>query len=147
MSARTLPTILGILYIPAEELIISPKQFISPGDIVTGIGVFTPFRMVEPASCVTTSERTENGLVYTTSVQGTIFDDGDMSTQHLLQEKYHCYRLLDVYKNRYLVGIDEGPYPEIAFSPSNDSSPSGKRAVGFTITWVSRLPPIDDIEL
>lgn len=147
MSERTLPTIIGILYIPAEELIISPKQIITPGDVVTGIGVFTPFKMVEPASCTTTSERTENGLVYTTSVQGFIFDEGDSKTQHLLSEKFHCYRLIDVYKNRYLVGIDEGPFPEVEFTPTNDSSPSGRRAVGFSITWVSKLPPIDDIEL
>jgi hypothetical protein len=147
MLERTLPTILGVSYIPAKELIISPKQLIVPGDIVTGIGVFTPFKMVEPASCTTTSERTENGLVYTTSVQGFIVDDGDIGTQHRLSEQYHCYRLIDVYKNRYLVGIDESPYPEIEFTPTNDSSPSGRRAVGFSITWVSKLPPIDDIEL
>lgn len=147
MSTRTLPTILSVEFIPAAELIISPKKFISPGDAVTGIGVFQSFKMVEPASCETTPERTENGLVYTTIVQGTIFDDNDRSLEHRLQTKYHCYRIKDVYQNRYLVGIDEGPFPEITFMPSTGRTSSDRRAVSFEIKWISTLPPIDDIEL
>lgn len=147
MSSRTLPTILSVEYIPAEELILSPKMHIAPGDAVTAVGIFQPLKMVEPASSETTPERTENGLVYTTIVQGTMFDDNDRTMEHRLQTKFHCYRISDVYRNRYLVGVDEGPYPEITFIPSTGRTPSDRRAVSFEIKWISTLPPVDIIEL
>jgi hypothetical protein len=52
-----------------------------------------------------------------------------------------------VYKNKYLVGTDKKPFPEIVFSPVNEASTSGLRAVNYEITWISTLPPIDIIDL
>lgn len=147
MSTKTLPTILFVEFIPVEELTLYPKRILSPGDTISAIGNFTKLKLTEPASCNTTPEQTSNGLVYTTKITGVVLDDRDSKLQHRLQTLFHAYRLTDVYKNKYLVGTDIKPFPEILFSPVNDASPSGIRAVNFEITWVSTLPPIDIIDL
>jgi len=145
MSQKTLPSITIIEFLSAEEIILSPKKFLSPGSTTSAIGNFTKFNMVDAASCITTQERTSHGLVYTTKVGGVIYEDENMDNkqQNILSEKFHCYRLTDVYKNKYLVGIDKKPFPEISFTPSIESAPSGLRAINFEITWVSTLPPLE----
>jgi hypothetical protein len=147
MSTKSLPTILFVEYLPAEELVLYPKRFISPGDTTSAIGNWEKLRLTEPASCNTTSEQTVNGLVYTSKISGVVFDNQESKLQHLLQTKFHVYRLTDVYKNKYLVGTDKKPFPEIVFSPVNEASTSGLRAVNYEITWISTLPPIDIIDL
>ncbi len=147
MNTKILPTILFVEFLLAEEMTLYPKKFLSPGDTTSAIGNWTKLKLTEPASCNTTSEQTDNGLVYTTKIAGIISDDSDMALQHRLQTKFHLYRITDVYKNKYLVGIDKKPFPEIKFSPVNDASSSGMRAVNFEITWISTLPPIDIIDL
>jgi len=147
MSTKTLPTILFVEFLLAEEMTLYPKKFLSPGDTTSAIGEWTKLKLTEPASCNTTPEQTPNGLVYTTKITGVVSDDSDSKLQHRLQTKFHAYRLTDVYKNKYLVGIDKKPFPEILFSPVNDASPSGLRAVNYEITWISTLPPIDIIDL
>lgn len=147
MSIKTLPTILTVEYITASEMILFPKKIIAPGDTTTPIGIFAKLNLTEPSSCNSSSERTDHGLVYTTKIAGIIYDESDSLLQHRLQTKFQAYRLTDVYKNKYLIGIDKKPYPEIVFSPVNESSPAGMRSVNFEITWVSTLPPIDIIDL
>ncbi|MFZ4546881.1 MAG: hypothetical protein ACOYN4_05585 [Bacteroidales bacterium] len=147
MSTKTLPTILFVEFLPAEELVLYPKKIITPGDTTSAIGNWTKLKLTEPPSCNTTSEQTVNGLVYTTKITGVVIDDNETELRHRLQTKFHAYRLTDVYKNKYLVGTDKKPFPEIVFSPTNDASPSGRRAVDFEITWISTLPPIDIIDL
>lgn len=147
MSTRSLPTILYVEFIPVEEMTLSPKRILAPGDTISAIGSFAKLNLTEPAACNTTPERTPNGLVYTTKITGIIHDEQNSGLQHRLQTNFHAYRLTDVYKNKYLIGIDKKPYPEIIFSPVNDANPTGVRAVNFEITWVSTLPPIDIIDL
>ena len=97
-NCKTLPGITAIEFIAAEEMILSPKRILSPGIKSGVIGRFTKFNLVGLASCTTTDERTNAGIVYTTKVAGMIHDDTDMdvSRQHLLTEKFHSYRLSDV---------------------------------------------------
>jgi len=147
MSTKILPTILFVEFLLAEEMILSPRKIITPGDTTSALGNWTKLKLCEPSSCNTTPEQTDNGLVYTTKITGVVSDDKDSALQHRLQTKFHAYRLTDVYKNKYLVGIDKKPFPEIGFSPVNDASPSGLRAVNYEITWISTLPPIDIIDL
>ena len=147
MSTKTLPTILFVEYLPVEEMTLYPKKFLSPGDTTSAIGNWTKLKLTDPAGCNTSPEQTPNGLVYTTKITGVISDDRESKLQHKLQTQFHAYRLTDVYKNKYLVGINKKPFPEIIFSPVNDASPSGIRAINFEITWVSTLPPIDIVEL
>lgn len=132
---------------PAEETFISPKKILAPGDVVSVLGDFEKLNLTEPAGCNTTSENTANGLVYTTKISGKIYDDKKSALQHRLQVYPHSYLITDVYKNKYLIGTDKKPYPEIVFSPTNDANPSGMRLVNFEITWISTLPPIDIIDL
>ena len=147
MSTKTLPTILFVDYLLTEEMTLSPRKFLSPGDATKAIGNWQRLKLTEPSSCNTTPEQTVNGLVYTTKITGVIADESDSALQHRLQTKFHAYRLTDVYKNKYLVGIDKKTFPEIIFSPVNDAAPSGMRVVNYEITWISTLPPIDIIDL
>jgi len=147
MSTKTLPTILFVEFLLVEEMILYPKKIITPGDSISAIGEFSKLKLTEPASCNSTSEQTVNGLVYTTKITGTVYDDGQSKLHHLLQTKFHAYRLTDIYKNKYLVGIDQKPFPEILFSPVNEALPSGRRVVNFEIIWISTLLPIDIIDL
>ena len=147
MSSKILPSILSVEFLLVEEMTLYPKKIMVPGDVISAIGDFKKLKLTEPSSCNTTSERTDNGLVYTTIISGVIFDDKDSELQHQLQTKFYAYRLTDVYKNKYLVGSDKKPYPEIAFNPVNEATPSGVRAINYEITWVSVLPPIDIIDL
>lgn len=147
MNPKTIPTILFVEYIPEEELSLYPRKILKPGDTISAIGNFQKLKLSNPSSCNTTSERTDNGLVYTTKIVGIIYDNSESDLQHKLQTNFYVYRLTDIYKNKYLVGTDKKPFPEISFSPVNDSTPSGMRSIQFEITSVSTLPPIDIIDL
>ena len=144
-NSKTLPGIISLEYLPNEELTLYPKKFLSPGDTTSAIGNFSKFNLVGLASCSTTNERTNAGLVYTSKVAGVILESDDLGNkqQNRLLEQFHVYRLTDVYKTGYMVGIDKKPFPEISFSPANDSAPDGMRAVNFEITWVTTLPPLE----
>lgn len=143
MSTKILPSILKIEFLPAEELIISPRKIIVPGDAVKAIGQWTNIEISEPASANIVDEKTDDGIIYTTTINGIIKDDDNKKLYHRLSSLFHVYRITDVYKNKYLIGIDKKPYPEINFSPVNDASPGGIRAINFSIIWISTLPPID----
>lgn len=147
MSKKTLPSIPVLEYIPSAEMSLYPRKIIVPGYTITALGEWQKLNLSEPASCVTTSEPTANGLVYTTKITGVIFDEENSELQHRLQTAFHCYRLTDVYASQYLVGIDKKPMPEISFAPTNEASPAGMRAVPFEITWISTLPPIGLVAL
>lgn len=144
---RTLPSILTIEYIPIAEVTLYPKKILSPGDTTTPLGEFKKLALTEPASSTTTPERTDNGLVYITKVNGSIFDDASASLQHSLQINFNVYRLTDVYKNKFLIGTEDKPFPEILFFPVNEAADGGRRLIDFEITWKSTLPPIDIIDL
>ena len=146
-NSRTLPAILNIDSCPAKNITLVPKRILTPGDPISVIANFDKLKLTEPASCNITSENTKNGLVYTTKITGVTIDDNDKKNRHSLQINFNTFRITDVYKNKYLVGTDKKPFPEIVFSPVNDASPSGTRAVNFEITWVSTLPVIDIIDL
>ena len=144
---RTIASLLTIEYIESDQVTLYPKKILSPGDTTTAIGEFKKLLLTQPASSTTVPERTDNGLVYITKVNGTMYDDANATLQHQLQVGFHLYRLKDVYKNKYLLGIEEKPFPEILFTPLNEAGESGRRLVEFEITWKSTLPPIDIIDL
>lgn len=145
MTTLTLPGIKKVEFIAADELVLYPKQSLTPGSTTSAIGNFTELPLVELASCNTTKETTAAGTIYTTTVEGIITDGNQLTTsqRHYLQEKYHAFKLSDVYGNKYLIGEDRKPYPEISFSPANDGQPSGSRTIPFQITWKSTLLPIE----
>lgn len=147
MSTKTLPSIKKVEFIKADELTLEPKKFIIPGDTISVLGEFEKLNIAEPAQCEITSARSNNGLEYTTKITGSIYDESNDQFQNRLQTVFHCYRLTDIYNQKYLVGIDEEPYPEITFNPINPSSPSGKRVVNYEIQWVSRIQPVITIDL
>ena len=147
MKTNSLPTIVYVDFIQIEDISIYPHKNIAPGDTISIIGYFRKLKLSEPSSCNVTTEQTPNGLVYNTKISGVTFDDGNFSLQQLLQTKFHVYRITDVCKVTYLIGLNEKPFPEIIFSNVNDASPSGLRAINFEITWISTLPPIEIFDL
>ena len=124
-----------------------PKRIITPGDKTTVIGNFSRLNMTEPAQCETSSAQTANGLVYTTKVTGSIFDELNEGVQNKLQVLFHNYILTDIYKQKYLLGLKDKPFPEILFNPINPGNPSSRRVVNFEIVWISTLPPIKITDL
>ena len=144
---KTLATIKSVEFIKSDELTLYPKKHIIPGDTISAIADFIKLNLTEPAQSETTPEPTENGLRYTTKVSGFVYDEDDYTTQNIMQVNYYCYRLTDVYGNKYLIGIDKSPYPEIIFRPRNEATPGGNRSVAFEITWISTLPPLVIVDL
>jgi hypothetical protein len=147
MYRKTLAGINKIEFLPAKELVLYPKKIIKWGESTSAIGDWQLLELVELASCHTTSEQTDAGLVFTTKLAGVLYDEDDGVLQSRLQSFYHVYRISDVYKNQYLVGTDKKPFPEIYFAPANEANPSGLRAVNIEISWVSLLPPIPLVQL
>lgn len=147
MPVQTLPTITKVEFIRNEDLELYPRKFLKPGDTTSAIGNFEKLNMPEPAQCEITSAQTPNGLTYTTRITGVIFDEDNSELRDKLQALYYNYRLTDIYRNKYLVGTKQKPFPEILFNPVNPASPAARRVINFEITWVSGLPPIKIVDL
>ena len=149
MNCKTLAGIKYVDFISIADLTLYPKKHIRPGKPISIIGNWVEMALVELVSCSSSSERNDAGVVYTSKISGmlTDTDENDAELQNRLQNKFHAYKLTDVYGNEYLVGINTKPFPEITFSPTNESSPAGLRAIPFEITWISTLPPIPIVAL
>lgn len=147
MATQTLPSIKKVEFIPTAEMELYPRKILKPGDTTAAIGNFTRLNMTEQAEAETTSAPTPNGLVYTTKVKGSIYDEQNQGVQHKLQILFHNYILTDIYNQKFLVGLKDKPFPEILFNPVNPASPSSRRVVNFEITWISTLPPIKVVDL
>lgn len=145
MNTKTLPGIAAIEYNLANDTALSPTRYIVPGDITLVVGNFVAFDLVNTASFNVSDEKTDAGVVYTTTITGTLFDNDLLNAKirATLVNRYHVFRITDLYKKQYLVGIDRKPYPEITFSHVIDNLPDGIRAINFEITWNSDIPPIE----
>ena len=142
MSTKNLPCITSVQWIEPKDLELFPKQFLAPGDTTLVIGYFASLKLCEPAALVTTPETTTSGIVYTTKVTGTLYDNDEQTLQHRLMAGLYAYKVQDAHKESYLIGTKEKPFPEIVFGSQIDGTPEGRRAIPFEITWVSTLPPI-----
>ena len=149
MNCKTLAGIKYVDFISIADLTLYPKKHIHPGKTISIIGNWSEMALVDLVSCSSTSERTDAGLVYTSKIAGMLADndENDTELQNRLVNKFHAYKLTDVYGNEYLIGINTKPFPEITFSPNNEASPAGLRAIPFEITWISTLPPIPLVAL
>lgn len=149
MNCKTLAGIKYVDFISIADLTLYPKKHIRPGKTISIIGNWSEMALVDLVSCSSTSERTDAGMVYTSKIAGMLSDndENDTELQNRLVNKFHAYKLTDVYGNEYLVGINKKPFPEITFSPTNEASPAGLRAIPFEITWISTLPPIEIVAL
>lgn len=142
MNTKTLPGIIEIYFLPVDELVLYPKQIITPGASISAIGNWTKLAgLISMVSCIVDSEITENGMIYNTTIEGLVMDEGQTELLHRLANKYHAFKLVDVYKAQYLIGTDKKPAPELKFTSTNEGVESGVRAVSFQITWVSTIPP------
>lgn len=140
---NTLPAIVSVEYCQATQAVFTPDKHLSPGEVISVSGSFTELDLVGLASCTTTNERTDAGIVFTTKISCLLPDDPSQAIAlNTLQEKFHVYRIKDVYGNYSLIGANVAPYPEANFNPQNDSNPSGIRAVNMEISWISTLPPV-----
>lgn len=147
MPVQTLPTITKVEYIRNEDFELYPRRFLKPGDPTSVIGSFQKLNMPEPAQCEITSEQTPNGLTYTTRVTGTIFDEHNTELRNKLQVMPYSYMISDIYRNKYLIGTKDKPFPEILFNPVNPSSPAARRVINYEIIWISTLPAIKIVDL
>ena len=147
---KNLPGIFQISSLPVDELTLYPKRFLTPGSTTSAPSDdWSKLPLVGLASCKVTDEVVDAGIVYTTTIEGTCEDNDEFnaSTRNKLRASFHAFKIMDIYKNESLVGIDREPFPEISFAPTIDGTPSGTRSVPFTIIWKSTLPPIELVAL
>lgn len=138
---KTLPGIKKVEFTQISELILYPKKIIAAGDTISAIGNWHDLEIVGLASCKTTNEHSDNGIVYTTIVNGTLIDHDRFTPLEALPVFFHVYRITDIQNNKYLIGTYKMPAPEIKFNYVNDADPAGQRKIEFEITWISTLPP------
>lgn len=138
---KTLPGIYLVEFLLADELVLYPKKIITPGDTISAIGNWTDLGQRLLSSCSVDTEQTENGIIYNTKVSGDIWDRDEADLLHRLATVFHVYRITDVYRQKYLIGTDKIPFPEIVFNHQNDAMPDGTRTINFEISWKSTIPP------
>lgn len=138
---KTLPGIYLVEFLLANELVLYPKKIIAPGDTISAIGNWTDIDQRLLSSCSIDSEQTENGILYNTKVSGEICDNDQANLLHRLTTVFHVYRITDIYRQKYLIGTDKMPFPEIVFNHQNDNTPDGVRTINFEISWISTIPP------
>lgn len=149
METFNLPGICKVEFSHFTDLTFYPKQNLHPGAKISAIGVFAKLPLVGNASLTYTNEDTDAGTVYNTVVSGTIFDRDyiSQSIRNRMINGSFVYKVTDLHKTSYLVGCDKRPFPTIVFTPNNDKLPSGIRAIDFTISWRSTIPPLQIIAL
>jgi hypothetical protein len=145
MNIRNIPGIKKVTFIAANETFIFPKSEPMVGRNISIIGNRTELPLVDDAAVAVTDQVTDNGIIYTTKINGLLFD-GNLLTQeqrHTLIDKYHTYQFTDKYGISYQVGTNRKAYPQITFSPTIENAASGARSIPFEITWTFTLPPLE----
>jgi hypothetical protein len=149
MEGHYLPGIYRIEFLKASNLTIYPRQKVNPGSKISAIGEYTKLPLIGSASLKYENEETKAGTVYNTVISGALFDREDVSQslRDQLANGEFVYRTTDMALKKYLIGINEAPFPIVKFSPRIDSLPTGSRLIDFTITWRSTLPPLEIVAL
>lgn len=145
MKANTLPGIFKVEYVDSKDLILYPRQKLTPKSTTTALGSFVSLPLVGLASLSYTNESTPAGTIYNCVLSGILLDTdkSNKTVRQKLIDNTHAYRVSDVYGNKYLIGIDEAPFPEPVFTHVIDNLPTGLRGIEFQINWISTLPPVE----
>lgn len=139
MEKRNLPGISGIEYSFANLLYPDTQELIREGSVIRAIGDFEKIPIYGLASCVVTSEIVNGQTIYNTTVKFKMIDK-KQKTRELIDKitMNPCsFRISDVYKEKYLIGIDKKPHPVFLPSYKIDELPSGLRVFEAQITYIN----------
>jgi len=139
MEERNLPGISGIEYSFSNQLYPDTQELIREGSVIRAIGNFKKIPIHGLANCVVTSETVNGQTIYTTTVKFNMIDK-KQETRKLIDEiiMNPCsFRISDVYKEKYLIGIDKKPHPVFLPSYKIDELPSGLRVFEAQITYIN----------
>ena len=139
MTQRTLPGFKAVEYGKASSLFFETKEAIQEGSSVVVYGNFTGVPIVSLCGCSVSSEIVSGETIYTTVLNFQVKDCKDY-TRRLMNEIVMtdcCFRLTDIYNEKYLVGLDKKPHPTIKPSFQSDILPSGVRVFNVEVTYVN----------
>ena len=139
MKYRNLPGISGIEYSFANQFYPDTQELIREGSVIRAIGNFNKIPIHELGNCVVTSEVVSGQTIYTTTVKFKMIDEKE-ETRKLIDTiiMNPCVFLIsDVYKEKYLIGIDKKPHPVFLPSFKIDELPSKLRVFEAQITYTN----------
>jgi hypothetical protein len=139
---NVLPSIKMIEYIDASACSIETTGLIYEGLVLTNVyGIFTQLDSENLGSLSVTSEKQSGEDIYTSLLDFTISEEiGKTSLLlALLSRKPTCYKITDVYGQKYLLGTNEKPFPAFTFKYSNESTPTGQRSFACEIKYINRF--------
>jgi hypothetical protein len=115
MKAKTLPGFTGIEFIDVRRLFINCGELVREGSTIEAYGVFTRLPAEGLIGCGVSCETLLGESVYTTVLNFMMKDLGNY-TRRLLHDLtlMDCsFRLSDIYREQYLVGLNTKPHPTI----------------------------------
>jgi hypothetical protein len=139
MKAKILPGFTEIEFGGASRLFIDHKELIQEGSIIEVYGSFTAIPVTGLIGCQVTSEIVSGETVYTTLITFRIKDKKDYTRRliHDLTMTDCCFRLTDVYKEKYLLGLAAKPFPTVKPSFRSEETPSGVRFFPVEIQYIN----------
>jgi hypothetical protein len=138
-NTKILPGFTEIEFGYADRLFINYSELIQEGSIIEAYGSFTRIPAEGLIGCSVTSETVSGETVYTTLLNFSMKDFGDY-TRRLIREitaSACCFRITDVYKEKYLLGLSSKPHPTVKPAFKSEARPSGLRAFTVEIQYVN----------
>jgi hypothetical protein len=139
MTQKVLPGFTGIEFGNTDRLFIYKQELIKEGSIIEAYGKFTDIPVVSLISCKVTTEIISGETIYTTVLNFMMKDCKDYTRRliHDLTMIDGCFRLTDVYKEKYLLGLNDKPHPIVKPSFKSDELPSGQRVFNIEIQYIN----------
>jgi hypothetical protein len=138
-NAKTLPGFKEIEFSESGSLFVYHRELIREGSVVKVYGSFTGIPLEGLAGCKVTTETVSGETVYTTQVDFMIRDCGEHTRRliHDLVMNDCCFRLTDVYREKYLLGLSGKPHPVVKPSFRSEALPSGGRVFAVEIQYIN----------
>lgn len=127
-----LPGFKSIEYAEGPSLFFNAPGYLSEGSRVEAGGKFTELPSASLIECQTSSETVYEETLYTT-VLSFLMKDNPQARPLLceLTQKECCFRVTDVYGQKYLLGTGRRPFPIV--KPSFQSGGKGSETRAFTV--------------
>jgi hypothetical protein len=139
MESKTLPGFTTIEFGDSSRLFVDHGELIREGSIIDVSGIFTVIPVEGLIACTVTSEIVSGETVYTT-VLNFMIKDIPCYTRRLIYDLTIidcCFRLTDVYKEKYLLGLNAKPHPTVKPSFKSEGLPSGVRVFPVEIQYIN----------
>jgi hypothetical protein len=138
-KCKNLPGIGRVEFIHSNLLDVYCPVAIREGLAVRAYGKFTHLPIVELGGCRVSSEMVNGQTLYTVKLSFKIQDKKEESRSLMYELSAYplAFRIRDVYKESYLIGINQKPHPGVSSLYSNENSPAGKRCHEVEVTYIN----------